>query len=248
MLTFIKDCILQPTDFLFKTIDSIYIRDLELLIKEDFQKVKKGEKPISEFRETIVDEISHVLRILNSGLFVDFLDITSTDPLLRQYSSFLIKTRQNLRPIIEDPEYWKMRESRIGENTSNIQNYAINKNIDEQIETPIYVNPEKSQENIENHYIMIMLKKESPLVYNAIKNGFNTGIVKIQDDMLNFKCAKGCIAQLFIESGYSIPKTIKTNILANGEKIADSTWKNAKSLGPPKEWEDLKHVFYPQLK
>ena len=114
----------------------------------------------------------------------------------------------------------------------------------EQIELEkVKVNTET--EEIDNHYFMQIMKNDFPLAYEAMKNGIATGIIDFKNNLFNFRCDKGCVGIIFNEAGYTDYKQINRYILINGEIPADSTLRNNTKNTPPKEWEKLKIIFFP---
>ena len=64
MITYLKDCIHEFNDLVIKNIDSVYFKELEVIITADLSKAKRGEKPITEIRQIINTEKIHVHTLL----------------------------------------------------------------------------------------------------------------------------------------------------------------------------------------
>jgi hypothetical protein len=60
VIEFLKDCIHELNDLYIKNVDSIYIKELEIIINADIISAKKGESPIVEIKNKISAEIKHV--------------------------------------------------------------------------------------------------------------------------------------------------------------------------------------------
>ena len=62
----LKECIHELKELVTKTVDSVYIKELEIMIKADLAKVRKAEIPVSVLRQRINSEIKHVDKLLHT--------------------------------------------------------------------------------------------------------------------------------------------------------------------------------------
>jgi hypothetical protein len=97
----------------------------------------------------------------------------------------------------------------------------------------------------ENHYFMQIMKNDFPLAYTAVKKGLAIGLIEFKNNLFNFKCVAGCVGLIFSEAGYTEYKQIARFIFINEKKLAPNTLKNCTKNTPPKEWERIKQVIFP---
>ena len=98
---------------------------------------------------------------------------------------------------------------------------------------------------IDNHYLMQMLRAEYPVAYSAMKKGMSAKIIELRDNRFDFNCARGCVGLMFQEAGCNDYKTINRHILIQGTEPAPSTLGNNRKNVAPKEWDTLKSIFFP---
>jgi hypothetical protein len=101
-------------------------------------------------------------------------------------------------------------------------------------------------DDYEKLLFIMHLKREAPKSYEAIKRAIYHSIVVVERGSLNFKCARGCVGLIFFEAGYTAYKSINPYILINGKPPAKSTLQNGIKNTPPKQWEHIKKLLFPE--
>jgi hypothetical protein len=103
----------------------------------------------------------------------------------------------------------------------------------------------EQQTSLDNHYFMKLLENDFSTAYTAVKNGLVAGLIEYKDGLFNFKCKKGCVGLIFNKAGCTEYKTINKHILINGEEPKKDTLKNCTKNTPPKEWDRIEQIIFP---
>jgi hypothetical protein len=101
--------------------------------------------------------------------------------------------------------------------------------------------------NIDTHIFMLVLKENYKTAYRAVLNGLREKIIvyrKHEERPFDFLCKSGSVRLMFREAGCTDEKMISKYITVEGREISTSALGNGKSNPEPKEWPDLKIIFF----
>ena len=225
----------------------ISVHDVGCIINNEYFSLEKHQRELCEKLEKYEKEDPYKndfiispegYKILgHNGAFSELykMQLQRNIDILSDYSEFLSRVFDNkiFSEILDADDYKQKRKSKM-----KTQNYTEYENK----ETPKQENSTKHEED--NHVFMRIMKTTFPNAYTAMKKAIEINLVKYENNLFNFICAKGCVGLIFNKAGYTEYKNISQYILINGEKPSNNTLVNCTKNTPPKEWTRIeKEIF-----
>ena len=95
-----------------------------------------------------------------------------------------------------------------------------------------------------NNYLMVRLKKETSIGYQAIEELIKIELVRYDGERFDFKCNRiGTIGSLFSFIGFKETKTLSGYVTHKNKPLTSKVLENAIKHDPPEEWYIVKKIL-----
>jgi hypothetical protein len=103
----------------------------------------------------------------------------------------------------------------------------------------------RDENSYKNNYLMVRLKKETSIGYQAIEKLINMGAIIYEKNHFDFRCTfKGVIGAFFSYIGFTESKVLSEYVTHKGKPVEPITFINAnKNAEPIKEWPIIKNII-----
>jgi len=102
----------------------------------------------------------------------------------------------------------------------------------------------RDENGYKNNYLMVRLKKETSIGYQAIEKFMGMGIIRYDGNHFDFKCTRrGTIGSFFSYVGFNESNVLSEYVIHKGDPVRPITFTNAKKNAPTQEWPVIEDIL-----